>query len=169
MKIVSCILIASIVGIEIVSMISNRKKVKLRRIEKVYTGEFLGIEFKKQTLTLSTDPVFYNGKDRVNIPKGWKLFYYEDEGRGKIKYILCEPYILSGSKNLSEGTQILVEYEGSENLYLRQISGSNSRIPVGCEGSEDLYLQLILDKSVNDTRYICDNRIKYIVRFEEIV
>lgn len=142
MKIVACILIASIVGIEIVSMIVNKKN--LRRIEKVYTGEFLGIELKKQTLTLSTDPVFYSGKDRVNIPKGWKLFYYEDEGRGKIKYILCEPYILSGSKNLSEGTQILVEYEGSKNLYLRKI----------------------LDKSVNDTRYIC---IKYIVKFEEIV
>lgn len=142
MKIVACILIASIVGIEIVSMIVNKKN--LRRIEKVYTGEFFGIELKKQTHTLSTDPVFYNGKDRVNIPKGWKLFYYEDKERRKIKYILCEPYILSGSKNLSEGTQILVEYEGSKNLYLRKI----------------------LDKSVNDTRYIC---IKYIVKFEEIV
>lgn len=168
MKIVACILIASIVGIEIVSMIVNKKKVKLRRIEKVYTGEFLGIEFKKQTTTLSTDPVFYKGKDRVNIPKGWELFYYEDKEKGKIKYILCEPYILSDSKNLSEGTQILVKYEGSENLYLRQISGTgnNSKISVG---SEDFYLQLILDESVNDTKYICDNRIKYIVRFEEIV
>ena len=146
MKIVACILIAFIVGIEIVSMIVNNKK-KFRRIEKVYTGKFLGIEFKKQTTTLSTDPVFYKGKDIINIPKSWKLFYYEDEEKGETKYILCEPYTSDGYKNLSEGTRILVKYEGSKNFYLRKI----------------------LDKSTDNASYIWDDAIKYVVKFEKTI